>query len=571
MNKSVKRYTVIIFTVILMTMVAGAAAWAQGGTDRVLVLPFKMNAPQETSYLQQGILDMLVSRLEWPERVNVVSKSDAWNAYKKAGGNLDEAKARELGRSLNVDYVLFGSVTMVGQSVSLDSTMLDLKGAKQPIKVYTQSEGLDGVIPKVNEFANEINAKFFGRGSQTTYQAQTGPATGEPTPAYRRHPDYLLTGPEGQKMMSPLNPNFIMAVGGDEREGAFWRSPTLKLEISGMSVADVDGDGKNEIIYTSKNALFVVRLENGVLTPVGNYQGFASDNYLTMDVADVNGNGVPEIFISIQRAVQAASLVLEFRGGKLTPIVVDSPYYFRIVSDPSGKILAGQKGGVLDRFYGGVFRMGFSGGQYVPEQPLVLPKKANLFNFALVNFSDQGILHVPMINDSEKLVIETLGGDELWTSKEEFCSRSTYMEERHSSIMSDKESRDDGLLRYYVPTRILVTDLDENGEKEILVAGNESTVTSSLFTKWRSFKRGALQSLSFKNMSLRQNWRSRELPGALTDYLVADYNNDGRRDLVVAVVMRASSGVEEARSAIVAYELASPEEMRQTEQAREQQ
>lgn len=554
-----------------MALAASAAAWAQGGVDRVLVLPFNMNAPQETSYLQQGILDMLVSRLEWPERVSVVSKAEAWNAYKKAGSNLDEVSARDLGRSLGADYVLFGSVTMVGQSVSLDSTMMDLKGARQPIKVFTQSEGLDGVIPKVNEFANEINAKFFGRGTQTAAQPQSGPVSSEPTPAYRRHPDYLLTGPEGQKMMSPLNPNFIMAVGGDEREGAFWRSPTLNLEISGMSVADLDGDGKNEIVYASNNAVYVVRFENGALVPVDKYQGTTADNFLTLDVADVNGNGVPEIFISNQQAIQAASLVLEFSGGKLVPVVVRAPYYFRVISDPSGKILVGQKGGTLNRFFGGVFRMGFSGGQYVPEQPLQLPENANIFNFALVSFTEGGILNVPIINSSERLVIQSLSGEELWVSKDRFCARATYMEEKHSDIEADKGTRDSGPVRYFVPTRVMVEDLNEDGEKEVIVADNESTVTGSMFTKWRSFKRGALQSLSFKNMSLRQNWRSRELPGALTDYLVADYNNDGRRDLVVAVVMRASSGVEAARSAIVAYELATPEEMRQAEQTRAEQ
>ena len=72
----------------------------------------------------------------------------------------------------------------------------------------------------------------------------------------RRHPDYLLTGEEGRNL-SPLNPNFIAAVGAEEKEGSFWRSPSIPIAIVGMDIGDVDGDGKNEMVFSSRNTLYV--------------------------------------------------------------------------------------------------------------------------------------------------------------------------------------------------------------------------------------------------------------------------------------------------------------------------
>ena len=125
-----------------------------------------MNSPQDVTYLQQGILDMLASRLEWEGHVQVVSKPEAKRAFQQAGGDISETKARQLGKSLGADYVLFGSVTVAGESVNLDAKMVDLTGQRAPVTVFSQSKGMDGVIPEVNAFATRINNQVFGRSGQ---------------------------------------------------------------------------------------------------------------------------------------------------------------------------------------------------------------------------------------------------------------------------------------------------------------------------------------------------------------------------------------------------------------------
>lgn len=534
--------------------------------SKVLILPFKMNTPQDMTYLQQGILDMLSSRLAWEKKVVVVPKVQARQVFETAQGRIDESTARKLGQSLGADYVLFGSVTVLGQGISLDASMLDLKNKKPPVTVFGQSQGMDSVIPKVNAFAQEINEKIFDRHT-AAQAARPKPKPKGPLPAHRRHPDYLLSGMSGQSV-SAINPNFIASPGAGN-EGNFWRSPSFPVAIIGMDVGDVDGDGKNEVVYASPTTVYVARVENGVFRRLTKYDGYKSDRYLTLDLADIDGNGRPEIFVSNQRGFTARSLVLEFKGGRLVPKVNDAPWYFRVVHLTSGRKLLGQYGGMRDLFYGGVHEMKFSGGKYVAHKSLALSNDVNVFNFTMIKLAGSAKERLVVIDDDEHMMVMSRGGQRLWKGKEYFAGTFNYL----SIASGTKDDWEPSLenkvpVRVYIPSRILVTDLNEDGKKEIIVSRSEAS-SARWLKRWRSFSSGAIYSLSFSQMAFRQNWRSRKLPGCLADYHICDYDNDGKRDLVVAVVTKAGEGVMSARSTIVAYELASPEELRKAEAEQE--
>lgn len=575
--------TVSLIMAVLFIM-AAAGATSADAAQKVLVLPFKINSPQDSTYLQQGIIDMLSSRLRWQDKVEVLPKADAKAAFKKAGGDIDPAKAREIGRSLGADHVVFGSVTMLGQNVSLDASMIDLANPQRTISVIEQSDSIDGVIPKINQFADQINAKAFGRtsGASTAASAATaaagtaaaagaGAASSAPLPSHRRHPDYLLTGREGQNSLSPLNPNFISAVGSDEREGSFWRSPSLPEAIIGMDVGDIDGDGQNEMAYATRTGVYVARKEAAGFRKIAAYETVRGDRLLTLDVADINNNGKAEIFVSAQRRTDARSLILEYSNGELKPLVKESKWYYRVVYLNTGPRLMGQQGGTGVLFHGRSKVMIYSNGEYVAERGIRLPKKYNIFNFALFSLSETGKEHLVGINAGSRLVLSSRGGGEIWKSRENFAGTMNYVYEPWGDRTEGLDTGKEGpkWKTIYLPSRLIIEDLDEDGKKEIIVAKNERSDTEFL-EGVRGFDRGSIHSLGFRQMAVRENWRSKKLPGFLVDYQIKDYNNDGRKDLVCAVVLKHGRGILESRSAIVAYELATAEEMRQAAQEREE-
>ncbi|MEW5725497.1 MAG: VCBS repeat-containing protein, partial [Thermodesulfobacteriota bacterium] len=504
--------------------------------------------------------DILTAKLTWADKVQVVPKSEAQAAFDQAGGRVDEGMAKQIAAGLGVNYVVFGTLTVIGNNVSLEATLVDLGNQSKPVKVSRQSQGLNTVMPAVDRFAEDINTQVFNRPAGAPVVAaapQPMPQPlGETKPA-QRHPQYSLTGKEGQQL-SPLNPNFIAAPGADEDAGKFWRSPSFPVAVNGMDVADMDGDGQNEVVYASDNTVFVARISGVNFQVVASYKGLDVDRFLTLDVADLNHNGRPEVFVSNQRRLEAKSLVLEMVEGKLTPIVKNSNWYYRVMNQPGGKVLVGQMGGTGELLLGELKILQWSNGNYLPQNTISLPPGFDIFNVTLARLEGGSKEHVVGVNYNDKLVVLSRGGQRIWKSKDYFCEGMLYVEEPR---INNPELGHPKPNRKFLPTRILAVDLDGDGVQEILVPQN-----SREGTRWlegvRAFDQGEIYSLSLSQMAVRENWRTKPLPGYLADYQVADYNNDGRLDLVLAVVMKHGTGVFDSRSAIVAYELASPEELK---------
>ena len=78
------------------------------------------------------------------------------------------------GKNLGADYVIFGSLTMAGAGASIDLRVADLGKKQAGDKFFTQTKGMDEVIPRVNDLMEDINEKVFER-PRTQTEAVKGP------------------------------------------------------------------------------------------------------------------------------------------------------------------------------------------------------------------------------------------------------------------------------------------------------------------------------------------------------------------------------------------------------------
>ena len=169
----------------IVLLISGNSGFADIQPKRVVVVPFKINAPQKMEYLKNGITDMLTSRISWENRVSVVGKEETLEALANIKTPLNETSAREIGRKLSANYVLFGSLTIFGNSVSIDAKVIDVTGTRSPLTFFNQSKGMDEVVPKINLFAEDINNQLFQRVTVT----RKSPALSQPQqPDIYKHP-----------------------------------------------------------------------------------------------------------------------------------------------------------------------------------------------------------------------------------------------------------------------------------------------------------------------------------------------------------------------------------------------
>ncbi len=147
----------------LFALIIGNTFVAASEPKRVAIVPFKINAEKDFTFLKEGIADMLESRLSWDDKVTVISREETKRALESVEGPLNETKAREIGAKLDADHVLFGSLTIFGNSMSIDGKLVDVSGDKPSFTFFSQSQSMDEVIPQINLFATNINEKVFGR------------------------------------------------------------------------------------------------------------------------------------------------------------------------------------------------------------------------------------------------------------------------------------------------------------------------------------------------------------------------------------------------------------------------
>ena len=122
----IKKKTTYIFSLVsmLVWVLAGSASAAQPA--RVLILPFSINADKDLAYLKKGVADMLASRLSLKDKVVIVRSTDSSLMAAEIPEPIDTTAAAALGARSRADYVLFGSVTVLGDSVSTDARFFDV-------------------------------------------------------------------------------------------------------------------------------------------------------------------------------------------------------------------------------------------------------------------------------------------------------------------------------------------------------------------------------------------------------------------------------------------------------------
>ena len=560
MKSNIYKTTKQIFGICLtLTFICMHTSSTAQEPKRVALLPFKVNAEKDLTFLKDGIFDMLTSRLSSPGNVEVLDRRDVESAMAKSAGSrkIDENLARTIGQQLNADFVLFGSLTVFGNSVSIDAKMVDVAARRPTMTFFDQSQDLGAVITKINLIAADINANLFGR-APVANQSAPQPAASQPAQAQKQsgsteqediyaHPETLLE--DGRPDEDGLSI-------GQDRETQeiyqkFWRSASFKYMINGISLGDVDGDGLMETVIIQPHEVIIFRSEKGKFFKVAEVAKSKSSFYIGVDVADINGNGYPEIFVTSLNNLKTtvSSLVIEYDGKNFNTILDGSPWYYRTVDLPErGQILIGQKSRSGKPFSGDIFEMTWENSDYVPQTEIKTPVELNVLGVSMGDITNSREDSLVAYKQNDRMLVFDLTGEELWAGVE-----------RHGGNMlfysGPKQQRGDVEIRLYFPMRTRVMQRRDKPSEVIAVKNFELT---GMKLEYRNFTEAQIESLSWTGLGLAPNWKTRKITGQIRDFALGDFDNDGTTELVAAVILdEGAIAFSTPKSVVIAYDLKS--------------
>lgn len=527
----------------LFLLLSPAQAMAQA--KQFAVLPVAVNGPEQYRYLSHGIQDMLTSRLHWKDHLQPLGKDVVQNAAQPA--SVEDARAALAG--VGADYLVWGSMTIMGESASLD---LNVTSAEQNWPKSLQTS-LSDLIPALDGMAKDINNEIFNRPTQAAAAAAAQQADKR---VQVMNPG-LVYNETDEDQEFYLNPQFRYA--GGETEANRIRSQRLPFTAIGMAVGDIDGDGANEVVLLEDYKVHAFKFVGNALKELAVYDWHMTWQGLNVRLLDYNRDGYQEIFISCADTTDTTknkprSMVLTLRDNKFQVVAERVDLFFNVVRMPPdyAPTLIGQKQGSPGIFKGEVHEVIKSGGEFSLGKPILLPTKANVFNFVFFPYKDGD--KIAVLNDDEKLEVYTATGDLQFQSDVVYSGASTGMEE---------DSRTPGLGKdplimegtYYMPMRMIPADLDQDRRYELLV-NRPISQAAMFFERYRYYPQGEIHSLFWDGVGMNLQWKTRRIKGSVADLDLADLNGDGTLELVVCLNSHPGvTGFGDRRTMVIGYSL----------------
>jgi TolB-like protein len=523
---------VLFFSLSVATHVAAAATTAKEAKS-VAVLPFVMHAPSSMDYLQEGLRDMLASRLAANGGAIIIDKDKVDSLLQKPVKPMPQQEAASLARQLGADYIVTGSLTSLGGSMSLDAKVIAADADAPPLSFFASAAQENEIIGAIDELSWNIAAKVFGASPPAAAIAPrasqpSAPAADDNLAAFKtEHPDKIYkTQGAGQStsMASPI----IMAQSVQAMQG-FTKTQNLDYFLQGMDVGDVDGDGSNDIVMADERKIYAYNLVNNRLTEIGSVEMPARSKIHAISLGDMDGNGRAEIYISAADKTTPHSWAYEWDGSRLNVVLENIPWYIRTLDIPGeGRVLIGQRGGEDSLLLAGIFRLMKNGSTVLPQERFVMPDYVNLFDFALADLDGDGKREIVAINTADRLYVIRPNGAVLWVSDEFYGGTSRYIGEDYaligrkgldlnSTLPKDITTKESIGIRMYIPSRLVIVDVNNDGKDDVIVNKNLSYASRHV-ENYKRFQSSQIYAMMWNGIGLAEIWQTKKIDGYIPDF-----------------------------------------------------
>jgi hypothetical protein len=326
-----------------------------------------------------------------------------------------------------------------------------------------------------------------------------------------------------------------------------------------MTTGEFTGDGTVKLAVTDGQGVFIYDVDKTGVKLVTQVPGLTSDNVIALDAADINGNGVAEIFVTnYTENGELRSYVLEYQNGKYVKIWQDVKLHFRVMDGPAGgPALYAQTAGDVKPFDGPVRRYSWQGGRYAAAEVLPLPKAfPNLYGFTVADLDGDGAPEILILDNQDYLRVFDRGGSEIFRSSEHFGGTDLALEydpQRSASQARANARGNSQPTRIVLQGRMFFQDIMGNGKKQLVLPRN--TPSTGYMFQTRLYDKGKVLGIAWDGAGMQAIWETREVPGYIADLALVDPEGTGNRKLVLLVVQTNLIGMAKSRTTVVLLDL----------------
>jgi hypothetical protein len=436
------------------------------------------------------------------------------------------------------ELLLDGSYALFGKMFSIDVLLKNsLTGTMT--KVFEMGESQDDMLPAFGRLAQKIDrelAKAPAVAAAPVLPAPSPALVPSPLPAHLPAPvpapapavatvTVPVTAPKAAPPVANEETGYIVKSGAPALNSpGYWTSDPMNGTFTSIALGRRLPSGELEIFVAGDHSIRYMRkgpelkliVEIAVPVPA---------KILAMDSADLDRDGIPEIYVSIVDRNTVSSRVYRPSDTGLEQIAENQPWLYRGIGlDFKERTIFVQGLSSTGEYQSGIAALTKTGSLFGTQNSRALPRHGNIFNFSL--FRDASGADKFIITDEDGyLIVYAADGSELWKSGDKFGGSESYF--NYDSVaqlrgMTDKyryNFREQRITA--MPDGTLIIPLNEGN----FVVGNN-----------RSYSKHSLFGLQWSGSLLREAWHTRVAQSYLADYA---YDNPKREVVLLEVVQHA--------------------------------
>lgn len=574
-NTNLKRLENIKWTLLLIVLFTCSGISAQ--PFKVAIIPFTINTETDSSNLREGIYTILSSRIVKEDTILIIGQDEVLQTLEELKQHHGESQALMIGAKLKADYAIYGSIIMSGDNISILSKCIDISGKKPAVSFSKHIKDIEEIIPQINIFASQLNDQEFLKKVERKSVEDTV-ETGSADTLVETQIDSLkdtveiaLADTLAEIQMDSLNdtldttiPQTVQAEPPVKKAGTqtvitivdsssfskeFWKSRTYPILMIGVAIGDVNKDGKVETIVLTSDMVQMYRGSDKKVIKLADIHKVRNKYPIGVDVADINNNGYPEIFVTSLDTYKnrVISLVLEYNGSKFITLTKNLSWYLRVVNiKDTIPMLVGQKHGKNAPYKGKVFQMKWERDKIKPDKQIIPSRGINTMGLAFGDLLNNG-KNVVIAYDrmSNFKIINPTTGKKIWNNRDKYGGNSLYYQLEGSASID----------REYLPMRMIIKDIDADGIYELVAVKNHE-VTRNLLGKFKFFNKSHIEIFSWDGIGLSTKEKTETIGSFMRDFTFGDFDNDGKEEFVAAIVQKEGRSIfNKPQSSLVIYEL----------------
>lgn len=520
---------------------------AQGAKKQIIIPPFEVQTKNPQSYLQTGLANILATRITKKTGHIVASHSTTTDKLTALLAQQNYMGVQRILQKMDNTYLLAGSLKEKQQGYEMTIHVFEHR-PKAQISLSQKFRRLDRALSTVDELAVNIAEKIFS--IPRPKKDQVIPASNGFEEFHTAHPERIFKEKKfGANIAQPKVKNnaFSMPSSGmSSSDMPLSRKNILPSSSTAlaMAVSDLNNDGKEEFIILERATLALYHkgpnasFQRIAFQPLARHLGLH-----TVHLADLDHNGLQEIYIGASNGILPASQILEWDGRIFRILSQNAPYYLRPGMDAKGQpALLGQKNVFQKTRNNAFYSLRRRENGFLQKiQRITVPLGFNIYDFIKVDLDLDGNLEFVGINRNNRLVVINSTGRIVWKSEKKYGASKEILGALSRTIDGDRNQANNPE-SIYMHSRIIAQDLNNDGKPELLLGQNRLT-NVTFFKRLRSFDGSSVTALNWDNGRMKTIWESPKISGYTVDFQILQDKKQRNRFNIFSLEQEYSNNV----------------------------